>query len=438
MVISKIGANFGEYDPLIGMIADVRLFWSVLTSNEIKNISKFGEISKDFIAVLNASDQLTSNYGIGLKRVLKDNILQPYMHSLIWYFDSKVSCEDALKVCKKFGGNFYNTSKDSKNILDEYMEYKGIIDSFWLAHNNKEKQCIKGTYKNGDLKISYGNFTKLSTLCVISKTQPFYLRGVGISEPFFAIPNFEPAFKTIYDYNELYYDTNDAKVYLKYSIYNNTFKEAFISDPANLVGRHLWTSTDNEKRTSKVIFSICTVGQFTCSSGECIDINDACNLLRNCEDESDEEFCEVGIDPTGFYDKRLAPFREDGSIRQISVELMLLRVVEVNMNENTITLNLKVNAIWRDPRLKFKFLTSNKTTLIDKDISRKYWSPRITMETAIPAHRHLFNLDTFPGNVYATNFGLGKLTIFNSYEGTVCLQIYLLVILLGMCKYFYK
>ena len=35
----------------------------------------------------------------------------------------------------------------------------------------------------------------------------------------------------------------------------------------------------------------CTMGQFACENGQCVDAEKECNLIKDCEDGSDEAIC---------------------------------------------------------------------------------------------------------------------------------------------------
>ncbi len=37
----------------------------------------------------------------------------------------------------------------------------------------------------------------------------------------------------------------------------------------------------------------CSEGEFTCSDGRCIPLENRCNILRDCDDNSDEVHCDL-------------------------------------------------------------------------------------------------------------------------------------------------
>ena len=51
----------------------------------------------------------------------------------------------------------------------------------------------------------------------------------------------------------------------------------------------------------------CGEEEFTCSDGQCIDINKRCDQIVHCRDESDEEDCRLLVLKKG-YNKNIIPF----------------------------------------------------------------------------------------------------------------------------------
>ena len=51
----------------------------------------------------------------------------------------------------------------------------------------------------------------------------------------------------------------------------------------------------------------CTPGQFTCSDGQCVDIEERCDQTEHCNDKSDEENCHI-LHMKSRYNKKIAPF----------------------------------------------------------------------------------------------------------------------------------
>ena len=52
----------------------------------------------------------------------------------------------------------------------------------------------------------------------------------------------------------------------------------------------------------------CTHGKFTCSDGECVDIEKRCDQTEHCRDKSDEENCQI-THMKSRYNEKIAPFK---------------------------------------------------------------------------------------------------------------------------------
>ena len=48
-----------------------------------------------------------------------------------------------------------------------------------------------------------------------------------------------------------------------------------------------------ESKLLKIKLTSCDRGKFTCNDGKCVDIEERCNQISNCRDESDEDNCKM-------------------------------------------------------------------------------------------------------------------------------------------------
>ena len=86
-----------------------------------------------------------------------------------------------------------------------------------------------------------------------------------------------------------------------------------------ILGKHNWTvkgSKDykqGDQFVTELKMTSCRRGDFTCNSGECINIEERCNQKFDCSDESDERDCRLLVLNDG-YNKRLPPRNIDGSV----------------------------------------------------------------------------------------------------------------------------
>ena len=92
-----------------------------------------------------------------------------------------------------------------------------------------------------------------------------------------------------------------------------------------LLGRTHWlvendspACNNGEPYGATLKLSGCGEEEFTCSDGQCIDINSRCDQIVDCRDESDEEDCRLLVLKNG-YKKNIIPFTV-ASVRSLVVQ----------------------------------------------------------------------------------------------------------------------
>ena len=69
-------------------------------------------------------------------------------------------------------------------------------------------------------------------------------------------------------------------------------------------------------------------GEFTCDDGQCIKMEERCNQITDCRDESDENNCQVIIFK-GNYNKNIPPIEKIHPVANVSISITLMKVVEI-------------------------------------------------------------------------------------------------------------
>ena len=102
-----------------------------------------------------------------------------------------------------------------------------------------------------------------------------------------------------------------------------------------ILGRHNWTirgdkgcSRDGAESTIELKMSGCQGGNFTCNDGQCVSMNQRCNQLPDCRDESDEKNCKVLVLKDG-YNKNVPPVMSGGLKVNVSISLDILKLVAI-------------------------------------------------------------------------------------------------------------
>ncbi|KAK3872724.1 hypothetical protein Pcinc_022209 [Petrolisthes cinctipes] len=113
-----------------------------------------------------------------------------------------------------------------------------------------------------------------------------------------------------------------------------------------------------------LLFTSCQEGEFTCHDGTCVDKTCRCNLRVDCSDQSDELYCDVVLVPKG-YSPRLPPPAAVTPL-YISLDVNIISIREIDLTAFQISLDMRLEMVWRDSRLQYKNLQDNM-------LSNKLW-----------------------------------------------------------------
>ena len=131
-----------------------------------------------------------------------------------------------------------------------------------------------------------------------------------------------------------------------------------------LLGKHQWTvhndsyeCSNGGSYTTQLKLTTCKEGDFTCRDGQCVKMDQRCNQLPDCRDESDESSCELVVLKDG-YNQKIPPITTaSGALVPVAVNvsITLLKVVSIVEVEHSIQLQFEINLDWRDNRLKLSW-----------------------------------------------------------------------------------
>ena len=124
-------------------------------------------------------------------------------------------------------------------------------------------------------------------------------------------------------------------------------------------------------------------GQFTCNNGQCVNMSERCDQVRDCRDGTDEDECQLIVMMKG-YNKKIPPLSKKNSEIvpvQVNVTIRLLKVMDINEVDATIDLQFEIILEWVDDRLTYNNLKtkSSLNALTDEDI-RNVWLPLVIYE----------------------------------------------------------
>ena len=143
------------------------------------------------------------------------------------------------------------------------------------------------------------------------------------------------------------------------------------------IGRYIWSyvqpaNTQGEQFT----LSVCKVGDdYTCNSGECLDMSKRCNKIIDCPDGSDELSCDTITFPLS-YIKSHAPSITKAVSKEmnISAQFIIESIDRIDTVQMRIALTVSIQLVWNDHRLIFNNLHDNPYFVSEKNLS-KLWLP---------------------------------------------------------------
>ena len=155
--------------------------------------------------------------------------------------------------------------------------------------------------------------------------------------------------------------------------------------------RNVWTTNIEgcNSANRSLTLTTCTVGkEFSCDSGQCINIYRRCDSQIDCLDESDEKNCKlIRLPPE--YDKSEPPEvhgREEPNPLHIEVEIM--NIDEIDTSSMVVGLTVKIRITWKDPKLIFENFENREKhgfSFVSNKEANEIWLPmdKIIHENAI-------------------------------------------------------
>ena len=177
--------------------------------------------------------------------------------------------------------------------------------------------------------------------------------------------------------------SDDEEVWKLRVSYTNTTGRSHSSLASYVLGKHNWL-IERDKGCDKgtpysrqLKLTSCGEGEFTCDNGLCVKMEERCDQVPHCKDESDEKGCQL-LNLKKGYNKRIPPIVDSNDPVYVDIRITLLKVVRIVEEEHSIELQFKIQLEWRDNRVTYHNL-KNKTSLnalTDKDIA-VLWLPLV-------------------------------------------------------------
>ena len=129
----------------------------------------------------------------------------------------------------------------------------------------------------------------------------------------------------------------------------------------------------------------CNNAQFTCDDGQCVKMEERCDQLPQCEDQSDEHNCKLLFLQHG-YNKKVPPHsvkviskkNSEEKLLPVKVSLTLQKVIAIEEVDHSISFKFKISLRWFENRVKYQNLKNDSSkNLLSEDEVKMLWLPLV-------------------------------------------------------------
>jgi len=134
-------------------------------------------------------------------------------------------------------------------------------------------------------------------------------------------------------------------------------------------------------------FSTCKTGEFTCTNGQCIDLERRCDQSVNCKDESDEDGCQM-LFMKDNYNKKISAFKFDEKTKQnipviVKVSIAVKKIFKIEEVNHVFSIKFRLLMEWYDHRLSYYNLKLQRSSnSLSEEEVKKIWIPYVVFENS--------------------------------------------------------
>ena len=156
------------------------------------------------------------------------------------------------------------------------------------------------------------------------------------------------------------------------------------------IGRQVWKFAHEKTVCNHGIedgivlsFSQCYPGKFTCQSGQCVPLEERCDIKLNCNDQSDEYDC-AGVENGNEYKREKTPISVNAEPTTIYINVSILAFPSISTKETKFSANFYLNLRWYDFRINLLNLDQSafKNTLSTEELDA-LWIPKLSFTNSL-------------------------------------------------------
>ena len=134
---------------------------------------------------------------------------------------------------------------------------------------------------------------------------------------------------------------------------------------------------------ANLTFSQCYPNKFTCESGHCIPLEDRCNIVYDCKDQSDEKNCRKAHIKDDYVKEDL-PVSETREPCTVYINISINSFSEISVKKLMFTVDFYMNLRWRDLRLEFVDLSNDFVkNRVSQMVLDKIWQPELVFANSL-------------------------------------------------------
>ena len=151
------------------------------------------------------------------------------------------------------------------------------------------------------------------------------------------------------------------------------------------LGKHNWTikgdkgCNGGDSYVRELKMSGCQKGNFTCNDGQCVSLDQRCDQLPDCRDESDENNCKILMLKNG-YNKKVPPINSSDPVN-VSVSMNVLKLVDINEDDYSIEIQFEITMRWKENRATYQNLKQRDSlNALTQNDFESLWLPKVIYE----------------------------------------------------------